>query len=97
MAGDNLTVGKDLKYHLPVRLRENQHRQAIYLLGQPGGGKSWTLANIALQCHAMGEGVLVIDTKEGDLARDIVARTTRPEDTIYVSPGQCFWPTAKHP
>ncbi len=93
----DLRLGVDTQWFYDVTLPEKVHRQAIYVLGRSGTGKSWTLANIALQCHAMGEGVLVIDTKDGSLAADIVARTTRPKDTIYVAPGLCFWPTPKHP
>lgn len=76
-----------------IFLDEETHRQPMYILGRPGQGKSWLQANVALQAHELGEGVLVIDTKTGSLTRDIATRTTRPEDTIYIAPGLCIWPT----
>ncbi|MDP9369852.1 MAG: hypothetical protein M3Q03_16540 [Chloroflexota bacterium] len=91
-----LEVGKDLKYHLPKRLTPAQHQQAIYVLGKSGTGKSTLLGNLAVQFHAMGEGVLVIDIKDSKLTADIAARTPRPEDTIYVAPGLCHWDGEKH-
>src|SRR6478672_1109042 len=62
-----------------------EYRCATYVLGTQGTGKSTLLGQIAEQCAGAGEGVLVIDTK-GELAEDIAARTTHPDQLIYVAP-----------
>lgn len=86
-----LRLGRD-EWGSPVYLDEEQLHKSIYVLGRSGMGKSVLLANLAVQFHALGEGVLVVDTKDGRLAQEIAARYDGPdEDIIYVAPGLCFW------
>ena len=59
------TFADDNKAVLP----EKVHRQAMYVIGLSRSGKSVLLDNLALQCSAMGEGVLVIDHKDGLIGR----------------------------
>ena len=77
------------------REHDPDYRCATYVLGTQGTGKSTLLGNLAEQCAAAGEGVLVIDTK-GELAEDIASRTTHPDQLIYVAPAahlgsQRYW------
>lgn len=62
-------------------------RCPIHVMGVPGMGKSTLLARLALQCAGGGEGVLVIDIKDGALARD-VARRADPDRLVLVAPGR---------
>ncbi len=87
----DLVVGVDTQYFYDVVLSEGQHRKAMYLLGLSGTGKSTLMANLALAFHGMGDGVMVVDTKDGALTEELAARTPRPEDTVYVAPGLCRW------
>ncbi len=87
----NLLVGRETESHFKVFLREGDHRKAMYLLGLSGTGKSTLMANMALAFHAMGDGVMVVDTKDGVLTSQLAGITPRPEDTIYVAPGLCRW------
>ncbi len=87
----NLLVGRDMKDYFKVFLRESDHRKAIYLLGLSGTGKSTLMANMALAFHSMGDGVMVVDTKDGVLTSELAGVTPRPEDTVYVAPGLCRW------
>jgi hypothetical protein len=57
----------------------------IHVVGRPGFGKSVLLGNLALQFHAAGEGVLLVDVK-GDLARAVVRRAPDLDRLIYVAP-----------
>ena len=57
----------------------------MHVVGRPGFGKSVLLGNLALQFHAAGEGVLLIDIK-GDLARSVVARAPDLDRVVYVAP-----------
>ncbi len=90
-----LILGKDA-WRFRVKLTEDLHRRSMYLLGMSGTGKSTLIANLALQCHALGEGVLVVDIKDGQLTKDIASRTPRPEDTIYVAPGLARFDGEQH-
>ena len=60
---------------------------SVHVVGRPGYGKSVFLGNLALQFHAAGEGVLVLDVK-GDLARAAAARArVRPRHLRGSPPG----------
>lgn len=50
-----------------------------WVLGPTGSGKSWLLANMALQDIAAGRGLLLLDPK-GDLVADVLARL--PKDRM---------------
>lgn len=66
------------------------HRVPIHVLGIPGGGKSVLLGHLAEQAVAQGQGTLILDIKDGQLARDIVTRTRHTDKLIYVAPGLTF-------
>ena len=93
---NKLRVGKweDIYYH-PARLPQSVYEWPMYVLGLPGSGKSTLLANLALRLNAMGEGMLVIDHKDGQLARDIAARAD-PNHLIYISPCECVFDGKMH-
>ncbi|MCX6796878.1 MAG: DUF87 domain-containing protein, partial [Candidatus Doudnabacteria bacterium] len=56
-------------------------------MGRTGSGKSWLLANMAIQDIRNGAGLCVIDP-HGDLIQDILARAPkeRAEDIIIFEP-----------
>lgn len=62
----------------------------MWVVGSSGSGKSWLLANLALRLNRLGEGLLVIDHKDGQLATDLAVRAD-PDALIYLSPGQCYF------
>lgn len=62
-------------------------RFSAHIVGIPGSGKSHLLDWMAEQAHRGGEGVLILDIKDGELAKQLAARTERPQDVIYVAPG----------
>jgi hypothetical protein len=67
----------------------------VYALGLSGTGKSTLLANLSQRLHEQGEGVLVIDHKDGDLARSIASRANS-EKLIFVAPGECYFDGIPH-
>jgi ribosome biogenesis GTPase A len=68
----------------------------IYLLGLPNVGKSTLIESLALQAHAQGEGVLVIDTKDGKLTKNLAGKTLDEAKTILISPGTCRFEGRNH-
>lgn len=62
---------------------------SMHVVGRPGFGKSVFLGNLALQFHAAGEGVLLLDVK-GELARAVASRARRLDRLIYVAPHQAL-------
>ena len=71
----------------PVYQAREDRRRHTYVLGRTGSGKSWLLANMAVQDVINGEGLCVIDP-HGDLIQDILARAPkeRAEDIIVFEP-----------
>lgn len=63
------------------------HHVPIHILGIPGMGKSTLLGHLAEQALENGEGVVLFDIKDGQLARDFASRTKHPDKVIYVAPG----------
>jgi hypothetical protein len=92
---DRLIIGKWLESRYQARLPEKVYRWPMYVVGLPNTGKSTLLANLSLRLNALGEGVLVIDHKDGKLAKDIVQRAD-PDTLIYVSPGECYFDGKRH-
>lgn len=92
----SVTLGRYASTWVPCeRDPDRDLRAAAYVLGIAGTGKSTLLANLAEQCAAAGEGVLVVDIK-GELAEDIVSRTKLPpERVVYVAPGECDFPDGR--
>lgn len=77
-----MRLGSDL-FDGPVETPN--HRVTQHYLGRPGVGKSALLWQVARQKHEAKDGVLLPDTKDGDLA--IKAATLIQGDVIYVAPG----------
>src|SRR5689334_18211457 len=69
---------------LPLAV-ESADLWSAHVVGVPGFGKSTFLANLALQCAAAGEGVIVLDVK-GDLVESILARTEYWDRVVWVEP-----------
>ncbi len=96
----NLYLGDDAKWHIGVEIPEEAHSQsAMHLLGMSGFGKSTLMASIAWQCWQAGEGVVVVDIKDGELTQELAKRIPpdRLDDVVYIAPGLTFYPTERHP
>ena len=87
----DVQFGVDARWGIPYALDPSYHRWPIHVVGLSGGGKSTLLGNGAEQFAAAGEGCLVLDIKDGQLAQQVAARTAFPERLVYVSPGQCYF------
>lgn len=68
-----------------ISLPSSKTHWAIHLLGLTRTGKSNLMARLALQAHREGEGVVVIDIKDGQLAR--LVATHANEKVLYFTPG----------
>jgi hypothetical protein len=86
---EGLLIGKNIYRGMetPIYMSRNDRRRHTYMLGRTGGGKSWLLANMAIQDIKNGEGLCVIDP-HGDLIEDILthAPKERAEDIIVFEP-----------
>jgi hypothetical protein len=78
-----------------IRIKREDRRRHMYIIGKSGTGKSVLLANMAIQDIQNGEGVCVFDPN-GDLITDILDRIPpeRAEDVIIFSPGDIERPLA---
>ncbi|MBI2633654.1 MAG: type IV secretion system DNA-binding domain-containing protein [Parcubacteria group bacterium] len=70
-----------------IRIKKDDRRRHIYEIGRSGTGKSWLMANLALQDIKNGDGVSVIDP-HGDLVTNILQRIPkeRADDVILFNP-----------
>jgi len=70
-----------------IRIKRDDRRRHMYVIGKSGVGKSWLLANMARQDIKNGEGVCVIDP-HGDLVDDILEAVPkeRADDVILFDP-----------
>jgi len=70
-----------------IRIRQDDRRRHIYIIGKTGTGKSVLISNLAIQDVQNGEGVCVIDPN-GDLVEAILENIPkeRAEDVIYFNP-----------
>ncbi|MCL5666830.1 MAG: type IV secretion system DNA-binding domain-containing protein [Patescibacteria group bacterium] len=86
---EGLLLGKNIYrgVETPIYMTRSDRRRHTYILGRTGGGKSWLLANMAIQDIKNGEGLCVIDP-HGDLVQDILSRCPkeRAEDIIVFEP-----------
>jgi TraM recognition site of TraD and TraG len=86
---DNIYVGKASSRGLTkdIYMTTEDRFRHIYTLGGSGSGKSITMAEIALQDIAMGNGVCIVDP-HGETVDDILRRIPedRIDDVIYFSP-----------
>jgi len=80
--GDNLYRGGSRKYCIT----QSDRQRHFYIVGQTGVGKSWLLADMALQDIKAGRGVCFIDPH--DTFEEIMQRIPpeRAEDVIYFDP-----------
>jgi hypothetical protein len=79
----------------PIRIKRDDRRRHMYIIGKSGVGKSQYLASLAIQDIINGEGVCVLDP-HGDLINDIIGRIPpqRAEDVILFSPADIERPLA---
>ncbi len=80
--GDNLYRGITKEFHMT----KSDRQRHFYIVGQTGVGKSWLLADMALQDIKAGHGVCFIDPH--DTYESILERIPpeRIEDVIYFDP-----------
>ncbi|MGC8981437.1 MAG: type IV secretory system conjugative DNA transfer family protein [Minisyncoccia bacterium] len=71
-----------------VRIKRNDRRRHIYIIGQTGTGKTTLLKNIAEQDIKNGDGICFIDP-HGDVAKELLGLIPkeRVDDVIYFNPG----------
>lgn len=71
-----------------VRIKRNDRRRHIYVIGQTGTGKTTLLKNIAEQDMQNGDGICFIDP-HGDVAQELLGLIpqNRIDDVIYFNPG----------
>jgi len=76
-----------------IRIKEADRLRHMYLVGKSGVGKSFLLANMAIQDILDGQGVCVLDP-HGDLIDDILLRLPpeRAADVIIFSPADTARP-----
>lgn len=77
-----------------VRIKKDDRRRHVYMIGKTGTGKSVLISNMAIQDIENGEGVCVIDPN-GDLIETIVQNVPkeRIEDVIFFNPADIDRPT----
>ncbi|MBU0546075.1 type IV secretion system DNA-binding domain-containing protein [Patescibacteria group bacterium] len=70
-----------------VRMKRDDRRRHLYIIGKSGGGKSVFAENLAVQDIQNGEGVCVIDP-HGDFAEYVLQHVPkeRADDVIYFNP-----------
>ena len=70
-----------------IKMRENDRRRHMYIVGMTGTGKSTTMAVMAVQDIVAGRGVCVVDP-HGDLVEEIIPciPKERLEDVIIFDP-----------
>jgi len=81
--GHNMYRGEDTV----VRIKEDDRRRHLYIIGKSGSGKSVLIANMARQDIEAGHGVCVIDP-HGDLVDTVLSYVpeSRIRDVIYFDP-----------
>ncbi len=70
-----------------VRIKDKDRQRHVYIIGMTGTGKSWLMANLAINDIKNGKGVCVVDP-HGSLIEDILPHIPeeRVKDTIYFDP-----------
>ena len=76
-----------------VRIKRDDRRRHVYMIGKSGSGKSFLLANMARQDILNGDGVCIIDP-HGDLVEDILQSVprSRADDVIFFDPADAARP-----
>lgn len=79
----------------PIRIKEDDRRRHMYIIGQTGTGKSWFMEGLAMQDIQAGKGVCFIDP-HGDAIDHIMERIPkeRAEDVILFDPTDMERPMA---
>jgi len=72
---------------IPIRIKTDDRRRHMYIIGQTGTGKTTLMKNLMVQDIAQGAGCCVIDP-HGDFAQDMLQHIPkhRYEDCIYIDP-----------
>jgi len=73
---------------MQVRIKENDRLRHIYIIGQTGVGKSYTMANMAVQDIENGDGCCLLDPHGGLIDEAVLPNIPkeRAEDVIYFDP-----------
>ncbi len=81
--GHNIYRGVDTQ----IRIKRDDRRRHVYIIGKSGTGKSVMISSMAIQDIQNGEGVCVVDP-HGDLIEYILAHIpkSRAEDVIIFNP-----------
>ncbi|OGY79579.1 MAG: hypothetical protein A3B74_02265 [Candidatus Kerfeldbacteria bacterium RIFCSPHIGHO2_02_FULL_42_14] len=86
---DGLLLGKAVYRGIgvPVRIKRDDRRRHVYIIGKSGAGKSVLLQNMVIQDIENGEGVCVIDP-HGELVEDMLPYIPREraDDLIVFNP-----------
>lgn len=71
-----------------IRIRDADRQRHIYIIGQTGSGKSYTMANMAVQDIQKGAGCCLIDPHGGLIDEYVLPNIPkeRAEDVIYFDP-----------
>lgn len=71
-----------------VRIKDSDRQRHIYIIGQTGSGKSYTMANLAVQDIQNGDGCCLIDPHGGLIDEYVLPNVPkeRAEDIIYFDP-----------
>lgn len=89
MPTEGIRIGKNAYRNTETEVRQarDDRRRHTYILGRTGSGKSYLMANMAIQDVKNGEGLCVIDP-HGDLIADILNHIPkeRAEDVILFEP-----------
>ncbi len=89
MPAEGIRIGKNVYrgVETEVKMAREDRRRHTYILGRTGSGKSYLMANMAIQDVRDGEGLCVIDP-HGDLINDILNHVPkeRAEDIIVFEP-----------
>ena len=87
--GENIYRGEKRIIHI----KKDDRRRHVYVIGRTGTGKSYLMANMAIQDIYNGEGVCVLDP-HGDLIEDILEHVPpeRVEDVIVFDPSDISRP-----
>ena len=82
--GKNVFRGKETL----IRIKPDDRRRHLYIVGETGVGKSWFMSSLAMQDILAGRGVCVLDP-HGDLIEEYILPfipKERAEDVIYFNP-----------
>lgn len=90
LLGENSYRGKITQ----IRIKDEDRRRHMYIIGMTGTGKSYHMANLALQDIKAGKGVCVIDP-HGSLIEEYISQhipNNRLRDVVYFNPADTELP-----